>query len=75
MADTNEGTTRRDFIHVASVTAGALGVACVAWPFIDQMNPAADTLALSTTEFDVSGVEEGMSVTIVWRGETSIRSS
>ena len=46
MADTNEGTTRRDFIHVASATAGALGVACVAWPFIDQMNPAADSLTL-----------------------------
>ena len=69
MADANEGTTRRDFIHVASVTAGALGAACVAWPFIDQMNPAADTLALSSTEFDVSGVEEGMAVSIVWRGK------
>ena len=69
MADDNDGTTRRDFIHVASVTAGALGAACVAWPFIDQMNPAADTLALSSTEFDVSGVEEGMAVSIVWRGK------
>ena len=69
MADANDGTTRRDFIHVASVTAGALGAACVAWPFIDQMNPAADTLALSSTEFDVSGVEEGMAVSIVWRGK------
>ena len=28
----------------------AVGAACVAWPFIDQMNPAADTLALATTE-------------------------
>jgi ubiquinol-cytochrome c reductase iron-sulfur subunit len=69
MTDINEGTTRRDFIHVASATAGAFGAACAAWPFIDQMNPAADTLALSTTEFDVSGVEEGMAVTIVWRGK------
>ena len=33
------------------------------------MNPVADTLALSTTEFDVSGVQEGMSVTVVWRGK------
>ena len=69
MADIDESTTRRDFIHVASSTAGAFGAVCAAWPFIDQMNPAADTLALSTTEFDVSGVEEGMAVTIVWRGK------
>jgi ubiquinol-cytochrome c reductase iron-sulfur subunit len=33
------------------------------------MNPAADTLALATTEFDLSGVQEGMAVTIVWRGK------
>ncbi len=69
MAETHDGATRRDFIHVASTTAGAMGAACVAWPFIDQMNPAADTLALATTEFDLSGVEEGMAVTIVWRGK------
>jgi ubiquinol-cytochrome c reductase iron-sulfur subunit len=69
MADTNEGGTRRDFLHVATATMGAVGAACVAWPFIDQMNPAADTLALATTEFDVSAIEPGMSVTIVWRGK------
>ena len=56
MADSNDQPTRRDFIHVASVSAAALGAACIAWPLIDQLNPAADTLALSTTEFDVSGV-------------------
>lgn len=69
MAETHDGATRRDFIHVASVTAGAVGAASVAWPFIHQMNPAADTLALAETEFDVSGVEVGMAVTIVWRGK------
>ena len=69
MSDINDQPTRRDFIHVASVSAAALGAACAAWPLIDQMNPAADTLALSTTEFDVSGVQEGMSVSVVWRGK------
>jgi ubiquinol-cytochrome c reductase iron-sulfur subunit len=69
MAETHEGASRRDFIHVASATMGAVGTACVAWPLIHQMNPAADTLALATTEFDLSGVEEGMAVTIVWRGK------
>jgi ubiquinol-cytochrome c reductase iron-sulfur subunit len=69
MAETHDGSTRRDFIHVASATMGAVGAACVAWPLIHQMNPAADTLALASTEFDLSGVEEGMTVTIVWRGK------
>ncbi|MBM86181.1 MAG: ubiquinol-cytochrome c reductase iron-sulfur subunit [Rhodospirillaceae bacterium] len=69
MAESHAGANRRDFIQVASTTMGVVGAACVAWPLIDQMNPAADTLALLTTEFDISGVEEGMSVTIVWRGK------
>jgi ubiquinol-cytochrome c reductase iron-sulfur subunit len=37
------------------------------WPFINQMAPAADTLALASTEYDVSGVPEGQQVVIFWR--------
>jgi ubiquinol-cytochrome c reductase iron-sulfur subunit len=36
-------------------------------PFIDQMNPALDTLALATTEVDLSAIEPGQSVTKMWR--------
>ena len=69
MADIHDWDTRRDFLHIASGATVALGAACAAWPFIHQLNPAKDTLALSTTEFDISGVEECMAVTIVWRGK------
>ena len=40
------GTTRRDFLYVASVAVGGVGVAVAAWPFIDQMNPSTAALAL-----------------------------
>lgn len=69
MAEMEEGATRRDFINVASGAVGAVGVAAAAWPFINQMNPAADTLALASTEVDISGIEEGMAITVVWRGK------
>ena len=69
MADTHQGETRRDFLYVATATVGAVGAACVAWPFIDQMNPAADVLALATIEFDTATVAEGMAVTVKWRGK------
>ena len=59
---------RRDFIHIAAGAAAAGLVAGIAWPFIDQMNPAGDTLALASIEFDLSSIEEGQSVTIKWRG-------
>jgi ubiquinol-cytochrome c reductase iron-sulfur subunit len=64
-----EGETRRDFLVL---TAGAMGVMAtigVVWPLIETMNPAADTLALSTTEIDLSKLEEGQSITVVWRSK------
>ena len=61
--------TRRDFLFATTTAVGAVGTALAAWPFIDQMNPAADTLALSSTEVDLEPIEEGMSVTVVWRGK------
>ncbi len=77
MAKTSSQTTdssvpqksRRDFIVVASYAMGAIGAGAVAWPLIDQMNPAADTLALASIEVDVSKIEEGQSITLKWRGK------
>lgn len=62
------GETRRDFLYLATAGVAAVGVASLAWPLIDQMNPSADTLALSTTEVDISKIEVGQSITVVWRG-------
>ena len=47
---------------------GAVGVAAVAWPFIDQMNPSAAVLALSSTEVDLAPVAVGQQVVVKWRG-------
>ena len=63
----NANVTRRDFLLVASQTAAAVGGAIVLWPFIDQMNPAADTLALKEVEFDLAPVQPGQIVTIEWQ--------
>ena len=60
---------RRDFIHIAAGVAAVGLVGGLAWPFIDQMNPAGDTLALASIEFDLSKIEAGGHVTIKWRGK------
>ncbi|MDD3019672.1 MAG: ubiquinol-cytochrome c reductase iron-sulfur subunit [Alphaproteobacteria bacterium] len=65
----HEGESRRDFLFMAAGAMAAVGTGSVVWPFIHQMNPAADTLALSTTEVDLSAVEVGQSVTVMWRGK------
>ena len=61
--------TRRDFLYTAASAMGAAGVVATAVPFVRAMQPAADTLAASTTEFDVSTVPPGMMKTIAWRGQ------
>ncbi len=63
-----EEPTRRDFIYIAASGAAAVGGGLVAWPFIDQMNPAADTLALGSIRVDVSQIPVGSEVTVMWRG-------
>ena len=62
-------TNRRDFIFTASYALGAVGVGAAVWPLIDQMNPDASVKALASTEVDVSGVEKGQSITVLWRGK------
>lgn len=63
------GESRRDFLYLTTTAVGALGAAVFVWPIIDSMNPAADVLALSSTEIDLSPIEEGQSITIKWRGK------
>ncbi len=60
---------RRDFMTLAAGAMGGVGAAVVAWPLIQSMNPAADVLALSTTEVDVSALKPGQSMTVAWRGK------
>jgi len=64
-----EGETRRDFLVLAATALGAVGAAATALPFIKSMLPAADTLALSSTEVDLAPVAVGQSITVVWRGK------
>ena len=64
----NKTKNRRDFLYLSSITVGGVGMAAFMWPFIKSMNPAEDTLALGTTEVDISSVNEGQSITVKWRG-------
>lgn len=65
--DADEG--RRDFLFMATGAMSAVGAAAAVWPFIDSMNPAADTLALSSIEVSLAPIAEGQSVTFKWRGK------
>ena len=60
---------RRDFLFTVTYTIGAVGVGAAIWPLIDQMNPGSSVKALATTEVDVSSVEVGKTITVLWRGK------
>jgi ubiquinol-cytochrome c reductase iron-sulfur subunit len=60
---------RRDFLMVATGAMGAIGAVATAWPFINNLNPAADTLALASVEVNVSAIQVGQAITVKWRGK------
>ena len=60
---------RRDFLYTASYAIGAVGGGAAVWPLIDQMNPDSSVKALASTEVDVSAIEPGKSITVLWRGK------
>jgi ubiquinol-cytochrome c reductase iron-sulfur subunit len=61
--------SKRDFIHIAAGVAALGAVGGLVWPFIDQMNPAGDTLALASVEVQYSKVALGQQVVVKWRGK------
>tara|TARA_X000001036_G_scaffold361241_1_gene344458 strand:+ start:184 stop:696 length:513 start_codon:yes stop_codon:yes gene_type:complete len=60
---------RRDFLFTASYTVGAIGLGATVWPFIDQMNPDSSVKALASTEVDLSQIQPGKAITVLWRGK------
>ena len=62
-------TERRDFLFTATAAASVVGVGAAVWPLVDQMNPDASVKALASTEVDVSSMQPGQSLTVLWRGK------
>ncbi|MEM1316919.1 MAG: ubiquinol-cytochrome c reductase iron-sulfur subunit [Pseudomonadota bacterium] len=70
MSSTDTEVTRRDFLYLATGAASVVAVGGVAWPLIAQMAPnAREVAAGAPVEIDVSAIEPGMMVTVVWRGK------
>jgi ubiquinol-cytochrome c reductase iron-sulfur subunit len=65
---TADEPTRRDFLYIATGAVGAVGVAFAAWPFIDQMNPSASVLAMSSIDIDIGAIPVGQQVVFKFRG-------
>ncbi len=69
MSNQEDKKNRRDFLFTASYTVGAVGLGATIWPLVHQMNPDQSVKALATTEVDISSVEPGKTITVLWRGK------
>ena len=68
-AEASGGPTRREFLYLTAAGFGAVAGGAAIVPLVDSMNPAADTLALSTIEVDLTNIQPGQSKTEMWRGK------
>ncbi len=60
---------RRDFLKLVTGAAAAIGVGAIVWPLIDSMEPSADVIAAgSPIDVDLSKVEPGQQIIVLWRG-------
>ena len=61
--------SRREFIHLLAASTAAVGGASVIVPLVAQMNPDASVLALSTKEVDLSSLDVGQAIKVMWQGK------
>ena len=64
------GSTRRDFLFVATGAAAAVGGLVTVWPLVSQMNPDASTIAAGAPiEVDLTPIATGQDIKVFWRGK------
>ncbi len=69
MSQAEDTGSRRDFLYVATASAGAVATGAAVWPLIDQMNASAEVRALASIEVDIADVEVGQQLTVKFRGK------
>ena len=61
---------RRRFLTLSTAVVGGVGAAAVAVPFIKSWNPSAKAKAAGApVELDISKIEEGQLVRVMWQGK------
>lgn len=61
--------SRRDFLTILTVAAGAIGAAAAIWPFIDALAPNAEREAVAHPVINVAGIAENTGITVMWAGQ------
>ena len=67
--DAPTAPTRRDFLSLVALSTAAVGAGAAVWPLVDSMNASSDVLAVSELEVDLSPIQLGQGVIVLWRGQ------
>jgi ubiquinol-cytochrome c reductase iron-sulfur subunit len=68
-ASEHDVASRRDFLTILTVAAGAVGTAAAIWPFIDALAPNADRRAVARPIINVADIAENTGITVLWAGQ------
>jgi len=60
--------SRRDFLKILTVAAGAVGVGATIWPFIDALGPDQDSAAAGRLIVNIAQIAENTAITVNWGG-------
>jgi ubiquinol-cytochrome c reductase iron-sulfur subunit len=61
--------SRRDFLTLSATAFVGVGISASIWPFLDNLNPSAETKAQATMEVDLRAVQPGQIITVRWQGK------
>ena len=61
--------TKRDLLELIAGAGAAMLAGGIGWALIASMNPAADVLAVSAVEIDISPIPLGSGITVMWQGK------
>ena len=61
--------SKRDMLGLLAGAGAAIFGGAIVWPLVVSMNPAADVLALSSVEVDLTPIQLGQGIVVSWQGK------
>jgi ubiquinol-cytochrome c reductase iron-sulfur subunit len=61
--------TKRDMLVLVASSGAAILAGGIGWALVGSMNPSKDVLAVSSVEIDISPIQTGSGITVMWQGK------
>jgi ubiquinol-cytochrome c reductase iron-sulfur subunit len=65
----SHNASKRDFLKILTLSAGAVAGGAIAWPFIDALNPTRQALSEAKPIVNVGAIVENTALRFVWLGQ------